>query len=195
MASRRGNIFLLSAPAGTGKTTLVKRLTSELPYVVQSISYTSRPKRPHEIDGVDYRFITKEQFQEKERSGDFLEHAKVYDDFYGTDRASVERLVQNGSDVFLVIDTQGAQQVLEKLNAISIFVYPPSLEELKRRLMNRNTETPDKIEERLSWSEKEMVKGKNYHYHIVNDDLDDAYHELRQIVVDNYDTKETQRGI
>lgn len=186
---------MLSAPAGTGKTTLVKRLTSELPYVVQSISYTSRPKRPHEIDGVDYRFITKEQFQEKERSGDFLEHAKVYDDFYGTDRASVERLVQNGSDVFLVIDTQGAQQVLEKLNAISIFVYPPSLEELKRRLMNRNTETPDKIEERLSWSEKEMVKGKNYHYHIVNDDLDDAYHELRQIVVDNYDTKETQRGI
>lgn len=195
MAKRRGNIFLLSAPAGTGKTTLVKRLTSEVPHVVQSISYTSRPKRPHETDGVDYRFITKEQFQEKERSGDFLEHAKVYDDFYGTDRASVEQLIQNGLDVFLVIDTQGAQQVLEKCHAISIFVFPPSLEELKRRLVNRNTETPDKIEERLSWSQKEMEKGKNYHYHIVNDDLDVAYQELKQIVVDNYDPKETQRGI
>lgn len=180
---KQGKVFVLSAPAGTGKTTLVKKLTEELPFVVQSVSFTSREKRPNEVDGVDYHFVTREEFRKKLDRGDFLEHAQVYEDDYGTDRKGVEDQLKEGRHVFLVIDTQGAEQIRNQIPAVFIFVFPPSLEELKHRLEHRKTESPDVITERLSWSAREMEAGKHYQYHIVNDDLEKAYKELKQIVL------------
>jgi len=181
----KGKLFVLSAPAGTGKTTLVKRLTKVMPEVIQSISYTSRKKRPNEVDGVDYHFVTKEQFQKKLENGDFLEHAEIYGDDYGTDRQWVEERLEEGKHVFLVIDVQGAMQVKEKASPILIFVYPPSLEELERRLRHRSTETEDVIEKRLHWSKKELASADEYDYHIVNKDLDRACEELKNIALKN----------
>lgn len=183
MTKKKGKIFVLSAPAGTGKTTLVRKLTEEFPHIVQSISYTSRSRRPHETDGIDYHFVTKEEFEKKLSAGDFLEHAKVYEDYYGTDRLTVESLIEKGNHVFCVIDTQGARQLMDKVPAVFIFVFPPSLDELKKRLTKRKTESPEVIEERLSWAAKEIEAGTHYQHHIVNDDLDKAYQQLRQIVI------------
>jgi len=182
---------VLSAPAGTGKTTLVKRLAAEFPHVVQSVSYTSRKRRPHEKDGIDYHFVTQGKFEEKLSAGDFLEHAKVYEDYYGTDRRGVDEQLEKGNHVFCVIDTQGAQQLKGKVPAVFIFVFPPSLEELEARLTKRQTESPEIIEERLSWAVKEIEAGKHYQYQVVNDDLETAYEQLRQIVI----AEEKQDGI
>jgi len=183
MEQKRGKLFVLSAPAGTGKTTLVKRLTQEFPQVVQSISFTSRQPRPKEVNGVDYQFVNASEFEQKLDNGDFLEHAKVYEDYYGTDRNWVEAHLAAGKNVFLVIDTQGAKQLMGKVPAVFIFVFPPGLDELKRRLVERKTESAELIQERLSWSEKEMKVGKLYQYHIVNDEFEKAYQELRGIVM------------
>lgn len=182
---------MLSAPAGTGKTTLVKRLSEEFPHVVQSVSFTSRKPRPDEKDGVDYHFVSGEEFERKLSAGDFLEHAKVYEDYYGTDRYTVEEKLSEGNSVFCVIDTQGARQLMGKIPAVYIFIFPPSLEELKTRLVKRKTESQKDIDERLSWASKEIEAGKHYQYHIVNDDLDKAYEQLRQIVI----AEENQNGI
>jgi guanylate kinase len=191
----KGKIFVLSAPAGTGKTTLVRMLTEEFPQVIQSISYTSREPRPHERTGVDYHFVAKEKFKEKITSGDFLEHAVVYEDYYGTDQRWVEERLKQGKHVFLVIDTQGARQLMGKVPAVFIFVYPPSFEELKTRLEERKTESSQVIEERLSWSRQELEAGKLYQYNIVNDDLNIAYQVLRSIVIAEDHSKENIYGI
>ena len=183
MSQKRGKIFVLSAPAGTGKTTLVKRLTRDFPHVVQSISFTSRSKRPNEVNGVDYNFVSIEEFQDKLANGDFLEHAKVYEDYYGTDRLFVESQLEEGNHVFLVIDTQGARQIMGKVPAVFIFVSPPNMQELRHRLSARQTESLEIVNERLSWAEKEMEVGKLYQYQIVNDELEKAYQELKQIVI------------
>lgn len=183
MSRKRGKIFVLSAPAGTGKTTLVKRLTQEFSDIVQSISFTSRKKRSNETGGVDYNFVTVGEFEDKLEKGDFLEHAKVYEDYYGTDRNWVESHLNEGKHVFLVIDTQGAKQLMGKVPAVFIFVSPPSIDELRRRLTVRRTESPEIVEERLSWAAKEMETGKLYQYHIVNDELGKAYQDLQKIVM------------
>lgn len=178
-----GKLFVLSAPAGTGKTTLIKRLTAEFPSVIQSISYTSRKKRPQEISGVDYHFVSPDFFEKKMERDEFLEHAKVYDDYYGTDRLWVEEQLGKGKHVFLVIDTQGAAKVKARKRAILIFLFPPSMEELSRRLTGRKTENPMALETRLKWAEQEMQVASFYDYHIVNDNIDVAYEVLRSIVI------------
>lgn len=192
---KRGKLFVLSAPAGTGKTTLVQRLTGELGSVVQSISYTSRAPRAGERDGIEYNFVTKEQFQKKVDEGAFLEYATVYDDFYGTDRRWVEERLEQGIHVFLVIDTQGALRVMEKVPCVSIFLFPPSFEELHQRLEQRGTESEEEVAKRLEWSRRELEKAPHYKYHIINDDLETAYAALKSIVIAEEHKQESCNGI
>lgn len=180
----KGRVFVLSAPAGTGKTTLVRMLSQEFPCVYESISCTTRPIRQGEVEGQDYHFLSPEEFKEKISQGDFLEYAEVFGYHYGTSQALVLKQQQKGNHVFLVIDTQGAMQLKhKKFPAVYIFVSPPSLEELKERLTKRQTENKEVIEKRLSWAKAEMEMLESYDYHIVNDDLNMAYAVLRSIVI------------
>ena len=183
MQRERGLLFVLSAPAGTGKTTLVHMLEKEFPHVKKSISFTTRKPRKNEKEGVDYYFISKEAFEEKLKRGDFLEHAKVFDHYYGTSKEHVEKKLKEKIDLFLVIDTQGAAKLREKVEAVFIFLLPPSLEILEKRLAGRKTESEREKELRLSWAKKEMEEASKYDYKIINDDLEKAYNALRSIVI------------
>ncbi len=180
----KGLVFILSAPAGTGKTTLVRMLSKEFSCIYESVSCTTRSSRPGEVEGEDYHFLSNKEFKEKIDQGDFLEHAEVFGYHYGTSKALVEKQQAMGKHVFLVIDTQGAMQLKQKkFPAIFIFLSPPSLEELKDRLIKRETEAMDVIEKRLAWAKDEMIMLTNYDYHIVNDNLHTAYAILRSIVI------------
>lgn len=180
---RKGLIFVISAPAGTGKTTLVRMLREEFHNVVESISFTTRPPRPNEVPGRDYNYITLSEFKQKIKEKEFLEYAEVFHNFYGTSKKFVEGQLEKGKHVILVIDTQGALQLVEELEAVFVFISPPSLEELRARLYRRRSETEEVIETRLSWAEKEMALAANYDYHIVNDHLKTAYDALRSILI------------
>lgn len=179
----RGLLFVLSAPAGTGKTTLVNRIVKHFPSVVQSISFTTRAKRSMESDGDHYSFVSVKEFEERIAAGEFLEYVKLYDDYYGTSKKWVDARLQEGKHVVLVIDTQGALQLMDSLEAAFIFLKPPSLEVLKERLVSRNTETTDSLAKRLSWAEKEMDAAHYYDYQVVNDDLDTTYQILLSILI------------
>lgn len=178
-----GLIFVLSAPAGTGKTTLVRMLREEFSCIAESISCTTRMPRPLEVPGRDYHFLTQKEFDERLKAGDFLEHAKVFGNDYGTSKKYVLEQQKKGKHVFLVIDTQGAKQLKEKIKGIFIFLSPPNFDELKRRLLARKTESEASMQERLSWAQEELKMVKDYDYHIINDDLKTAYQVLRSIVI------------
>lgn len=180
---KRGLAFIVSAPAGTGKTTLVEKLAEEFPSVIMNISYTTRSPRLGEIKGVHYHFISEDQFKKMVSAEEFLEHVCLYGEYYGTSRKWIEERLNAGKHVVLVIDTQGAIFLRDKYPAISIFVKPPSLEELKRRLNGRGTETQQKIEERLKIAQQEIEALKYYDYEIVNDDLEVAYQVLKSIFI------------
>jgi guanylate kinase len=179
----RGLFFVISAPAGTGKTTLVRMLQEEFSCVVESISYTTRHPRPNETNGRDYHFITVEEFEQKIQEGEFLEYAKVFDNYYGTSRKFVESQEKKGKHVLLIIDTQGAMQLRGKIDGVFIFLSPPNLDELHARLLRRKTESDEAIAYRLSWAEREMEYAPNYDYHIVNENLKVAYDVLRSILI------------
>lgn len=179
----KGLVFVISAPAGTGKTTLVRMLIEEFHRVVESISFTTREPRPNETLGRDYHFISVKEFEQKIQEGEFLEYAKVFHNYYGTSKKFVESQQEKGKHVVLVIDTQGALQLRGKLEAIYIFISPPSLDELRARLCRRKSESEEMIEHRLSWAEKEMELASQYDYHIVNDNLKVAYEVLRSIFI------------
>lgn len=180
---KKGLVFVVSAPAGTGKTTLVRMLREEFHNVIESISFTTRPPRPNEVPGRDYNFITEPEFRQKIEENEFLEYAQVFHQYYGTSRLFVEGQQEKGKHVILVIDTQGALQIKGKLEATFVFISPPSLDELRARLYRRKSETEEAIETRLSWAEKEMALAKDYDYHIVNDNLKTAYDALRSILI------------
>lgn len=180
---KRGRVFILSAPAGTGKTTLVRMLTQEFPCVVASVSYTTRPPRPGEIEGIHYHFISDEEFRERMAAGEFLENVQLYGFYYGTSRAALEAQLSRGKHVILVIDTQGALALKGKVDAPLIFVAPPSMEELEKRLLSRKTEPEEVIARRLSWAQEEMLRKSHYDYCVVNDDLLTAYQVLRSILI------------
>lgn len=183
----QGIIFVISAPSGTGKTTLVNKLTEEFPCIVRSISCTTRAPRPNEKDGIDYLFMTKAAFDAKIKHGDFIEHAEVFGDSYGTSEEFVKSQLAKGKHVVLVIDTQGALQLQQRfkntLPAVFIFISPPTLAALKERLNKRKTETPQSIEERLVWARHELEMVPHYDYHIVNDHLETAYTVLKSIFI------------
>jgi len=181
---KKGLLFIVSAPSGTGKTTLCRAMTRIFPDLHFSISYTTRPRRPGDKNGRDYHFISPEDFQKMLAGGEFIEWAEIYDYRYGTSRADLESIRQEGRDVILVIDVQGARQLRDKnLPGIFIFLLPPSWKELKRRLSNRRTEGKAAMEERLKKARGEMAEAGWYDYVIVNDKLEMAQEQLKAIIL------------
>lgn len=178
-------LLVLSAPSGAGKTTLARRLMAEMPEAVFSISYTTRKPRGQERDGVDYRFVDVSTFQQKIEAGELVEWAEVHGHFYGSPQSVIdEARTRRGVAVF-DIDVQGGQAIKRKYpEAVLVFVLPPSLEELERRLRGRNTDSNEVIQKRLLGARSEMERGTTtYDYIIVNDDLERAYSELRGVLI------------
>ncbi len=182
-SSGRGRLFLISAPSGAGKTSLVRRLEAEDPALCFSISYTTRQRRPSEVDGRDYFFVDMATFEAMAARGEFLEHAVVFGNCYGTSRRQVEQLLVAGRSVLVEIDWQGAAQVRTRMpDAVSIFILPPSRAELERRLHTRRTDSTAEIQRRMADARAEMSHWSEFDYVVVNDDFDTALAELERIV-------------
>lgn len=182
----KGNLYIVAAPSGGGKTSLVKNLIETLDGIRVSISHTTRSVRPGEKDGVDYFFITERQFIEMLDENAFLEHARVFNHLYGTSSSQIEEYLDNGIDIVLDIDWQGAEQIRHSFSeAVSIFIVPPSLEVLKQRLINRGQDNPDVVRDRMIKAQDELSHYPEFDYLIVNDDFDKAALELRSIVIAN----------
>lgn len=184
-----GKLIIISAPSGTGKSTIVQRLVRERPELnlVFSISHTTRLPRGTEKDGIEYFFTTQEQFKEDIRSGQFLEYEEVYDgQFYGTHRSQVEKLIEDKHNVIFDVDVKGGCSIKRFYGdrALSIFIQPPSIEELKRRLINRKTDSQESINTRLSKAEYELTFSGNFDKIIVNDDLEKAVQETYKVIVE-----------
>jgi guanylate kinase len=177
-------LFIVSAPSGAGKTTLVERLVEETPRLRMSRSYTSRRSRAGELDGVDYNFVSRQQFEGMVSAGEFLEWADVFGNLYGTSRADTERLLTAGHDVVLVIDVQGARQVRARgVEAISIFVMPPSYQILEQRLRGRSKDSEEAVQRRLQVARAEVAAFTEYDFIVINDELAPAVERLRAIVL------------
>jgi len=183
-AQRRGIMVVLSSPSGAGKTTLTRKLLRENPDMAMSVSATTRAPRPGETDGEDYYFISKNKFADMVDGDEFLEHAKVFDNFYGTPRAPVEHALGDGRDVVFDIDWQGAQQLTQAAanDLVKIFILPPNMRELEKRLRTRAQDSDAVIAKRMSKSEAEISHWAEYDYVIVNENIDVAMEELRIIV-------------
>ena len=185
--------IVLSAPSGCGKSTLVDMLLQEYPDICYSISCTTREPRGEEEDGLDYHFKTKERFEELIKEDAFIEYAKVHDNYYGTLKAPIQEVLAEGNSMILDIDVQGAAKVREfvrnlpntdpmKIGYVDIFINPPSMEELRRRLEGRGTDAPAAIEKRLANAEGEMARANEYMYRVTNDDLGIAYKRLCDLI-------------
>jgi guanylate kinase len=180
----RGLLFIVSAPSGAGKTTLVERLVEQTPRLKMSRSYTSRPAREGEIDGVDYNFVTRDRFEAMIADGDFLEWADVFGNLYGTLAADTERVLETGCDLVLVIDVQGARKVRRRgIETSAVFVMPPSLEVLEQRLRGRSKDSDQAIVRRLEIARQEVAAFVEYDFVVINDEVTGAVDRLRSIVV------------
>ena len=183
MSGQRGKLFVIAAPSGAGKTSLVRALMQRRPTLRFSISYTTRAQRPTERNEHDYFFVDKEKFEQMRDAGEFLEHARVFDNYYGTSRSQVERILDASQDVLLEIDWQGAQQIRRTLpECRSIFVLPPSRAALEQRLRGRGTDSDEVIARRLRDSLADLSHWSEFDYIVVNDDFDRATAELEAIV-------------
>ena len=179
-----GTLFIFSAPSGAGKTSLVKGLLDSTGYIGVSVSHTTRAPRPGETDGKDYHFVPVEEFQQMVNRGAFLEHAQVFDNFYGTSQEWVESELAAGRDVILEIDWQGAEQVRRLMpDTISVFIAPPSISALRERLQKRGQDDEQTIERRMRDARKEMSHYGEYDYLIINDNFNNTVEELRAIVI------------
>ncbi|HLY52943.1 MAG TPA: guanylate kinase [Steroidobacteraceae bacterium] len=180
---KRGRLYVISAPSGAGKTSLVKALLDAEPRLRLSISHTTRTRRPTEIEGREYYFVSKAQFEQLVERHEFLEHARVFDNDYGTSRGFVEAELAQGHDVLLEIDWQGAQQVRRALSdCVSIFVLPPARASLAERLARRATDTGEVIRRRLRDAAGDMSHCREFDYAVVNDDFDRAVADLKRII-------------
>ncbi|HEY3380364.1 MAG TPA: guanylate kinase [Vicinamibacterales bacterium] len=183
-SSGRGRLFIVSAPSGAGKTTVVRRMIEITPGVAISRSYTSRSIRPGEVDGVDYHFVTAERFVAMRDAGGFLEWAEVFGHFYGTAAEDTERCLEDGSDLVLVIDVQGAEKVRARgLPSVGIFLLPPSFDVLEQRLRGRGRDPEDAIVRRLATARREVQVFVEYDYVVVNDEIEACAGRLRAIVL------------
>lgn len=182
--ARRGLMFVLSSPSGAGKTTLSRMLLDEEPQVELSISVTTRPRRPGEVEGRDYRFIDDRRFEAMVQGGELLEHARVFGHRYGTPRPPVEAALAAGRDVLFDIDWQGTQQLAEKArdDLVSVFLLPPSIAELERRLRSRAQDSDEVIRARMARAGEELSHWPEYDYVVVNRDLDRTFVQVRNIL-------------
>ena len=177
------NLFIISAASGTGKTSLVAELLKSMSQLTVSTSHTTRAPRPGERDGVHYHFTDVSSFKERIQNGDFLEHAQVFENYYGTALSTVQQLLADDQDVILEIDWQGALQVQKRMpGAISVFILPPSIDALRARLRSRAQDTDEVIEKRLSGAMHEMSQHRHFDYVVINDDFDVALADLQSIV-------------
>jgi guanylate kinase len=180
---RRGKLFVIAAPSGAGKTSLVKALLERMPRLHVSVSHTTRNKRPTEVAGREYYFVTVPEFESLVAKSEFLEHARVFDNYYGTARQPVEAELAKGNDVVLEIDWQGAQQVRKALpECKTIFILPPSRRALEERLRNRATDSNEVIERRLRDAVGDMAHWREFDYVVVNDEFEHAVTDLMRIV-------------
>ena len=178
-----GSLFIVAAPSGAGKTTLVNVLVKALPDISISVSYTTRKMRPQEQDGVDYHFVSLDEFKTMLKQGDFLEHAKVFGHFYGTSRLWVAEALRQGQDVILEIDWQGAEQIRTQfVETKSIFILPPSLEILETRLQKRHSDNVMFVKERMNEAKEQISHYKEFDYLIFNDKFEDALEDLKSII-------------
>jgi guanylate kinase len=184
MSNSRGLLFIISAPSGTGKTTLAEQLVQQTPCLKLSRSYTSRAPRPGETDGVDYNFVSRERFEQMAAVGEFLEWADVFGNLYGTRAADTNALLEAGDDVVLVIDVQGARKVRKRgLETTAIFVMPPSFDVLEQRLRGRSKDSEAAVQRRLQVAREEVASFVEYDFVVVNDDVVAAVECLRCIVL------------
>ena len=182
---RQGNVIVITGPSGVGKGTIIRRILSDGDDIVLSVSATTRSKRPGERDGVEYYFKTVDEFKKLIESGQMLEWATFAGNYYGTFKDAVMDKIFEGKDVILEIEVKGAMQVKNKIpEAVMIFIAPPSIDELKSRLLNRATESEDVIRKRLDIAEKELKKMDEFQYVVVNDDLEKAIEKVKKIIAD-----------
>ncbi|MEQ6917816.1 guanylate kinase [Halomonas aquatica] len=180
----QGTLFIVSAPSGAGKTSLVRELIESLDGIQVSVSHTTRARRDGEVDGVNYHFVDVPAFEAMVEQGDFFEYARVFDNYYGTSRSAVQAMLVAGQDVILEIDWQGARQVRAQLpEAVSVFILPPSREELERRLSGRGTDEHAVIARRMRDAVDEMTHHDEYDYLVINDDFTTALRELQSLVI------------
>ena len=180
----KGKLIVISAPSGSGKTTLINLLRKEYPHFVFSISATTRPPRGRETDGVEYFFLTEDEFKEKVKNREFVEHKTVYGNSYGTLKKFVDDLINDGTSVIFDVDVQGGLAIKEVYpdDSVMIFIYPPSLEILKNRLEQRGTDAEENIKERIKFAKIEMAKMNEYSYNVENDRLEEAYAQLKKVL-------------
>ena len=179
----RGQLFVVSAPSGTGKTTLVESLVASMPHLRMSRSYTSRQARVGEVDGVDYNFVSRQRFEAMIAGDQFLEWADIYGDLYGTSQVDTERIQSEGDDLVLVIDVQGARKIRRRgVPVVSVFVMPPALDVLESRLRGRSTDSEAQIQRRLEVAREEVRAFHEYEFVVVNDEVGEAVERLRSIV-------------
>ena len=185
------NIFVISSPSGGGKTSLIKKLLKDprSEGAVLSISHTTREKRLNEKDGVDYFFTDKKNFEDKIKKNDFLEYATVFDNYYGTSQEAVNTLVSQGKTVILELDWQGAKQVKSKISCYLIFLLPPSIDDLKKRLIDRNLDEREIIEKRINAAKNEISNSEIYDFLILNDKFETALQDLKSVILDRCDPK------
>jgi guanylate kinase len=195
--ARRGLMLVLSSPSGAGKTTLSRRLLENDPAIDLSISVTTRPPRPGEVDGRDYHFIDRGQFDAMVVRGELLEWAQVFGNRYGTPRGPVEKALSSGRDVLFDIDWQGTQQLREKGRAdlVSVFVLPPSIPDLEQRLKSRAQDTPEVIRSRMAKAADEMSHWAEYDYVVINREIADAFEDVRAILGAERLKRERQPGL
>ena len=183
MLNRKGLLLVVSGPSGAGKGTICKALLNKNDQIKLSVSATTRKPRNGEVHGVNYFFIEKEEFAKMIENGEFLEYAQIYDNFYGTPKAAIIECLEKGQDVILEIEMQGARQIKEVYpEGVFIFVLPPSLEELKSRIVGRGTETQEEIEQRFSCAFEEINQIVNYDYFIVNEDIEKSVSDVEAII-------------
>lgn len=194
---RRGLMLVLSSPSGAGKTTLTKLLRDEEPSLTLSISVTTRPRRPSEVDGVHYFFKTADEFKDLRDRGDLLEWAEVHGNFYGSPRKEIDKALAGGNDILFDIDYQGAMQVRKTApdDVVSIFILPPSIPELRRRLERRAEDSATVIQQRLKNAKNEIDRWRDYDYVLVNDDLQATFAKIRAILAAERLKRERQTGL
>ena len=182
----KGILYIISAPSGAGKSSLVRAIVHKLADVVVSVSHTTRPMREGEVDVQDYHFIDESRFSAMVEQGDFLEHAQVFGNYYGTSKQSIEAQLLSGKDVILEIDWQGARQIRQRMNdSRSVYILPPSIIALKQRLSNRGQDTDEVIDARMREAVSEMSHYGEFDYIVINDDFDEATEQLASIFVCN----------